>query len=69
MKDKWPPSVIDSTKAMEWYKTLDINKRINLKALCPLICGVDFQEIGVIFTLDERIGIIYHKLKIEGYDI
>lgn len=61
--------IIQTGKGMEWYKTLDINKRINLKELCPLICGADFQELGFLFTLDERIGIIYHKLKLEGFDI
>jgi hypothetical protein len=61
--------IIETDKAMHWYKTLDINKRINLKELCPTICGVDFQEIGCMFTLDERIGILYHKLQLEGFDI
>ena len=61
--------VIETDKAMQWYKTLDINKRIALKELSPTICGVDFQEIGCLFTLDERIGILYRKLQLEGFDI
>ena len=58
--------ICDSDKAMEWYKSLSVDQRINLKELCPIICGMDFQWLGVLFTLDERIALLHRKLQIEG---
>ena len=50
---------------MEWYKNLDINKKINAKECFILLCGVGFSEVGIIVPLRERIDLMYDKLKIE----
>lgn len=52
---------------MNWYKTLDIHKKINAKECFVLLCGVDFSKIGVILSLRERINLMEEKLKIEGF--
>lgn len=54
---------------MEWYLTLDINKRIQCKDCFILLCGVDFQLLGKLLTFKERINILYQKLQLEGFDI
>ena len=51
--------------AVEWYKSLSINQKINLKEMTILICGLDWQTFNCLFTPLERIQIIYNKLKIE----
>jgi len=51
---------------MEWYKSLDIHTRINCKDCFELLCGVGFSQIGFLLSLEERITIMYNKLKMEG---
>jgi hypothetical protein len=54
---------------MNWYKTLDIHTRINLKDLSYLICGMKFTDMLLIFTLSEAIEILHNKLIIEGFNV
>ena len=54
---------------MEWYKTLDIDKRIALKEMCAIICGVDFASLIKLLSFKKTINVIYDKLKMEGFDI
>ena len=54
---------------MEWYKTLNIHQKINLKGMSKLIIGVDFSDLAFMFSFRERIEILYNKLKLEGFDI
>jgi hypothetical protein len=54
---------------MEWYKTLNIHQKINLKELCKVIIGIDFSKLLLLFSFQEGINIIYNKLKLEGFDI
>ncbi len=54
---------------MEWYKTLTIEQRINLKELCESICGITFVMLVRLFGLRDAIEIIYNKLKLEGFNI
>ena len=54
---------------MEWYKTLNINQRINLKDNCQLIVGLDFLTLRVLFSTVEIINILYDKLKQMGFNI
>lgn len=54
---------------MEWYKTLDINQRINLKDVFHLICGLRWEDVGRLISMRDRIDIVYNKLKMEGFDI
>jgi len=54
---------------MEWYKTLDIHQKINLKEHCNLLVGITFENMRVLFTLPEIINLLYYKLKLEGFKI
>jgi len=49
-------------KGMKWYKTLTLNQKINIKEAFVLLCGVDFQMLNFLFTLRERIELLYVKL-------
>jgi hypothetical protein len=55
-----------SDEGLCWYRSLTLNQRINLKDCFRLLTGIDFQSIGFMFTLRERINILYGKLKFEG---
>ena len=59
------PSILKAEK-MDWYKSLDINTRINVKDCFKLLTGVRFEELSFMFSLKERIEIMHDKLKIEG---
>jgi hypothetical protein len=54
---------------MEWYKTLNIHQKINLKAMSELIIGVEFSKLAFLFSFREIIDIVYNKLRLEGFDI
>ena len=49
-------------KGLKWYKSLPLNNRINIKDAFVLLCGIDFQSISFLFTLRQRIELIYGKL-------
>jgi hypothetical protein len=52
---------------MKFYKTLPLHIRINLKGeVCGLLCGIDFDILGKLFTFEERMNIIEDKLQLEG---
>lgn len=52
---------------MNWYKSLDIHTRINAKAEAfELLCGFEFEKLACLFSLKERIEIMYNKLVLEG---
>ena len=57
------------TKSIKWYSTLDINKRIAHKELAILICGMSWNNMNLLFSLDEKIELVYNKLLIEGFNI
>ena len=57
---------LKATIKMNWYKTLSINQRLSLKELCPTIVGCTWEDLGLLFTIKERIEILYNKLKLEG---
>jgi hypothetical protein len=54
---------------MEWYKTLDVNQKINLKACCEMLCGISWYDLGLLFSFAEKIAIVHSKLKLEGFDV
>ena len=54
---------------ISWYKGLKVNQRINIKELCPLIIGTTWDSLSFLFTMEEKIEIIYQKLKMEGFDV
>ena len=54
---------------MEWYKSLTIEQRINLKSLSEEICGLKYDILISIFGMRETIEILHNKLKLEGFDV
>ena len=54
---------------MNWYKKLTIEQRINLKELCPIICGAEFSGLVRILGFRLTINTLYEKLKLEGFDV
>lgn len=54
---------------MKWYLSLTINQRINLKKMCVVICGLEYNFLISLFGLKNTIEIIYEKLKQEGFDV
>lgn len=54
---------------MEWYKSLNINMRIQAKDCFKMICGYDFSEMGLILSFKERIEVMHEKLKLEGFEV
>lgn len=54
---------------MEWYKTLNIHQKINLKHMSKIIGGIDFKDMITFFGLKDTIQLLYNKLKLEGFDI
>jgi len=51
---------------MNWYKTLDIHTKINLKSITPLIVGYEFSSLIKILGFVELVNCLEQKLKIEG---
>lgn len=54
---------------MNWYKSLNIHSKINAKVCFELLTGTKFEDLAFLFTFEERINIMYNKLKIEGFDV
>jgi len=54
---------------MKWYLSLNIHQRINAKTCFYLACGVEFEKLAFLFSLRERIEMLYNKLKLEGFNI
>lgn len=54
---------------MEWYKTLDINRRINLKELAKDIGGIPYDMLIKLFGFNHTIEMLHNKLKLEGFDV
>jgi len=52
---------------MKWYKSLSIHKRLWIKAEgFEMACGVSWEALGELFSMEERIEIFKNKLKHEG---
>ena len=54
---------------MDWYKTLDIHGRINAKVCFELLIGSKFESVSCMFSMKERIDMMYNKLVLEGFAI
>lgn len=52
---------------MDWYKTLTIQQKINLKNLCELICGIKYNLLIKIFGMKQTIELIHQKMILEGF--
>lgn len=55
--------------SIDWYKTLDLHQKVNLKSIFNLLCGLSWSDISCLFSMREKIDIVYNKLKMEGFDI
>ena len=51
---------------MEWYKTLDIHTRINMKEYFYLACGIKFEYLSFLLSFRDRMNILYESLLYEG---
>ena len=47
---------------MEWYKSLDINSRINAKSCFELVTGLKFEDLSFLFSFKERVDMMHTKL-------
>ena len=54
-------------RSFEWYKSLSLNERINIKAGFVLFCNVEWNDLSFIFSFKERTEILYNKIKKEFY--
>lgn len=55
--------------SIEWYKTLSVNQKINLKECFILLCGMEWHEISFLFSIGEKITMAHQKMKLEGFDV
>jgi hypothetical protein len=53
-------------RALDWYKNLSIEQKIQLKELSELISGIKWEDFTIIFTPRERLEILFTKLLDEG---
>jgi hypothetical protein len=54
---------------MEWYKTLSLNQRINLKDCTTMICGIEWRLLISLFGFQQTIELLHEKLKLEGFNV
>lgn len=54
---------------MEWYKSLTIEQKINLKDCCALITGMTWEELSILFSFREKIRLIHKKLQLEEFEV
>lgn len=49
--------------ALNWYRSLPIHTKINIPEVFYLACGMDWVTAGLMFTMRERIEMLYVKLQ------
>lgn len=54
---------------MEWYKTLNVHSRINLKDLSKDIGGIPYDVLVKLFGFKHTIEMLHNKLKLEGFNV
>lgn len=54
---------------MNWYKTLSIEQKINLKDLSQTICGIPFNSLISLFGFKQTINLLHQKLQMEGFQV
>lgn len=52
--------------SVEWFKSLNVNTRINMKEIFILLTGMNFSDLNFLFSYKEKIDIMYNKLILEG---
>ena len=55
--------------AINWYKSLTLHQKMELRDLTMLICGMRWEDFNILFSPRERLEILYNKLKLEGFII
>jgi hypothetical protein len=48
--------------AIQWYRGLSIDHKINVKVLCKEMFGIPFEDMRIMFSLLEIITIFYDKM-------
>jgi hypothetical protein len=56
-------------EALNWYKKLTPNQKINLRDIAVDLVGITWEQMGLLFSVKERINILHNKLKIEGFNV
>lgn len=52
--------------AVEWYRRLDINKKINIKVLCLDMFKMSYTDLLEMFSMLEIVSMFYEKLVAHG---
>lgn len=52
--------------SLNWYRSLPLHTRINVPEMFELACGADWQQVGKLLSMRERIQILYDKLDMMG---
>ena len=52
----------NNQKYIEWYKSLPINMKIELKVNTEILCGIKWENFIILFTPRERLNIVIKKL-------
>jgi hypothetical protein len=55
--------------AINWYKSLSLNKKMALKEVSVLICGMKWEDFNILFSPRERLELLHDKLILEGFDV
>ena len=56
-------------QSLNWYKSLSIHQRINLKEVCSLLTGCTWEFLSYFLNMKEKIEVLYNKLKMEGFEV
>lgn len=59
----------ETSKSINWYKSLTLNQKFALKELCVDICGMKWEDFNILFSPRERLELIYGKLTLEGFKL
>lgn len=51
---------------IEWYKSLSVHYKVNLKECAVFICGMSWDNMSIFFDMREKLDILHEKLIIEG---
>jgi len=62
-------NVRNTEEGLEWYKSLSFNQRMGLKECAHLITGIRWEQFMILFSPRERLGLLYDKMKNEGFII
>ena len=54
---------------MEWYRTLSVKQKVNVRECFYLACGITLNQSLKIFSFSECMDLLYSKLKIEGFSL